>query len=242
MVAATATCCADAGGGWLAGAPASLLTSDCGAATVEASATLGGCTPPGGVGFTSGGAAMVAATAACTLCAAVAAPSFCPQCWQKANPDGVSLPHEAQVTLPDPPAGSGAETTADEGEGATADDTADGAVLVGSRGADKLVPHILQKFIPSGLTAPHAGQVGPSAICPWALLRGAAGAASSFCPQSWQKIEPSRFAFPQFAQRGIADRPSRVLFQIGFAERAARLHAPALTLRRSPPCEFGPKK
>jgi hypothetical protein len=62
------------------------------------------------------------------------------------------------------------------------------------------VPHILQKFIPGGLTVPHAPQVAPpggTAAAGFDCAGAAAGAGSSRWPQSWQNSEPSRFTFPQ---------------------------------------------
>jgi hypothetical protein len=55
------------------------------------------------------------------------------------------------------------------------------------------VPHILQKFMPGGLTVPHAAQTGPAACA--GLAAGAA--ASRRWPQSWQNSEPSRLTLPQ---------------------------------------------
>jgi hypothetical protein len=116
--------------------------------------------------------------------AAPAAASRCPQCWQKAKPDGVCLPQDGHVDLP----------------GAAA-----GAASALGLGAASEVPHILQKFIPVGLVVPQALQTTPAA--------GAglgAGGASSRWPQSWQNSDPSRFTFPQCEQRGIARLTSRV--------------------------------
>jgi hypothetical protein len=124
---------------------------------------------------------------ACAPPAAPAAASRCPQCWQKAKPEGVCLPHEGQVDLP----------------GAAA-----GAASAAGLGAAREVPHILQKFIPAGLVVPQALQTTPPVAATDAGL--GAGGASSRWPQSWQNSAPSRFTFPQCEQRGIARLTSRV--------------------------------
>jgi hypothetical protein len=71
------------------------------------------------------------------------------------------------------------------------------------------VPHILQKFMPGGLTVPQALQAVPAGCAPVGLA-----SASSFWPQSWQNSDPSRLTFPQRLQRGIARLTSGVLFPL----------------------------
>ena len=77
----------------------------------------------------------------------------------------------------------------------TCGDGASTATVAANEGADVLatseVPHILQKFMPGGLTVPHALHAVPA----FSAVAGAE--ASSFWPQSWQNNEPSRFTFPQ---------------------------------------------
>ena len=123
-----------------------------------------------------------------------------PQCWQKANPDGVCLPHAGQMALPEAAAGAAPCAAPPLG-------SATGAGLGTSE-----VPHILQKFIPAGLAVPHELQTVPPAVAAGAGAAAGLGAAvgSNRCPQSWQNSEPSRFCFPQCEQRGIARLTSRV--------------------------------
>jgi hypothetical protein len=59
------------------------------------------------------------------------------------------------------------------------------------------VPHILQKFMPGGLTVPQAVQTPLAPLAAPAETCGAGALGSSLCPQSWQNSEPSRFTFPQ---------------------------------------------
>ena len=104
----------------------------------------------------------------------------CPQCWQKAKPTGVPLPHAGQIALAACAVGAGAAAAA----GATGDSVAAtvAAEPSGAAGAFAIseVPHILQKFMPGGLTVPHALQV----VAPAAAAGFGAGAASRRWPQS----------------------------------------------------------
>jgi hypothetical protein len=111
----------------------------------------------------SDGAVGLVLAAALGVEAGVGAPdSRCPQCWQKAKPDGVCLPQEGQVALPGAAAGAA---------------SAAGMAL----GAANDVPHILQKFIPAGLLVPQALQTIPEAA---AAGVGLGAGASSRWPQS----------------------------------------------------------
>jgi hypothetical protein len=161
--------------------------------------------------------------------------SRCPQCWQKAKPTGVPLPQAGQIALGADAAGCGAigcgaigcgaigcacgcdcDATAAPTSGPALDRSAaivaalpnpDAAgAAPGGALASSEVPHILQKFIPGGLSVPHALQVVPAA----ADAGLGAAAASRRWPQSWQNSEPSRLTFPQWVQRGIARVTSRV--------------------------------
>jgi hypothetical protein len=130
------------------------------------------------------GAVIGCAGALRTDCGA-AAPGDCgvnrwPQCWQNAKPTGVPLPHAGQIALAAcacaaaagaaaGATGSLAATVAAEPSGAAA-----GAFAISE------VPHILQKFMPGGLTVPHALQV----VAPAAAAGFGAGAASKRWPQS----------------------------------------------------------
>jgi hypothetical protein len=69
---------------------------------------------------------------------------------------------------------------------------ADGVGAATGAGRASEVPHILQKFIPGGLTVPQALHVVPPAGA-----AGFAGAASRRWPQSWQNSDPSRLTLPQ---------------------------------------------
>jgi hypothetical protein len=146
--------------------------------------------PAGGVGRSCGGTVVpgVVAAASTAGAAGCAWPSRCPQCWQKAKPDGVCLPQALQLTLP-ASAGCAARAASE-------------------------VPHDLQKFIPLGFAVPQelqttfAAAAVALAVAPAVALAGAAAlggaAASIFWPQSWQNSAPSRFTFPQWLHRGIA--------------------------------------
>jgi hypothetical protein len=134
-----------------------------------------------------------------------AAPGCCerrwPQCWQKAKPTGVPLPHAGQIAL-------GAEAAGDAASAASAITVADtGEAGLGASEA----PHILQKFMPGGFCVPQALQTVPLDGAGAAAFTGAA--AGTACgaptgsrrwPQSWQNSDPSRLTFPQWVQRGIA--------------------------------------
>jgi hypothetical protein len=203
------------------------------AGAAAAADTAWGRIPPGGVGLTAivGATAAGAGRGAATTAAGV--PSFCPQCWQKANPCGVCFPQLPQLTFGADAGtvGTGAATTATATAG-----TATGVGCSDESWGEMLVPHILQKPIPTGFTAPHAGQVGPSRpTLGDDAVRFRGGASSNFCPQSWQKSDPSLFAFPQFAQRGIADPPSGIQLREDNLRRRRRLFTRPRTYAKKEP-------
>jgi hypothetical protein len=107
----------------------------------------------------------------------------CPQCWQNAKPTGVPLPHAGQIALAACAAAAAAGAGA-TGAGATGASVAATVAADASGAAAALaisdVPHILQKFIPGGLTVPHALQV----VAPAAAAGFGAAAASRRWPQS----------------------------------------------------------
>jgi hypothetical protein len=127
----------------------------------------------------------------------------CPQCWQKAKPTGVPLPHAGQIALAACAVGLAAGDATGASVAATVAATPAAADAAGLAMSE--VPHILQKFMPGGFTVPHALHVVPPAAADFG-----AGAASRRWPQSWQNSDPSRLIFPQCEQRGIARVTSRV--------------------------------
>ena len=123
-------------------------------------------------GTTSSSAARVSATA---ISPAATTPTFIPQCWQKANADGVLRPHDMQIRC----CGDGCDgalavdafpTTAASGDGSAAF-AIPGALDDGP--ARSVEPHILQKFMPIGFGVLHAGQATDEGDSPGAT--GAAG-------------------------------------------------------------------
>src|SRR5262249_58221596 len=129
------------GGGWPAWVAATPICgpTDGVPAAVEPSARLAA---PAGTAATDGAVTGTGALAAgLGVDAGVGAPdSRCPQCWQKANPDGVCLPHAEQMAFPD-----------------TAGVAVDGAGAGGSAGLGaSAVPHIFPKFIPARFAHPPA--------------------------------------------------------------------------------------
>jgi hypothetical protein len=119
-----------------------------------------------------------------------------PQCWQNEKPTGVPLPQAGQIALAAAAAGCGADETTGAGGAtvaATPMSTAMVAALPSGAACDAAttgaglglasseVPHILQKFIPGGLSVPHELQVVPAAAA-GAGLGAAAG--SRRWPQS----------------------------------------------------------
>jgi hypothetical protein len=177
---------ARAAASWFAEGGATVASKATLGARAAGAAALGRGMPAGGVGITCEGALVDTGGGA--------PDSRCPQCWQKANPTGVPLPHAGHVVLAGCAAGAaaaiaaaicaadGASTAtvgANEGGAAAAGCVPDTPEIpVGGRCASD-VPHILQKFMPGGLTVPHALHEGPAGA---AAL--ASGAASSLCPQS----------------------------------------------------------
>jgi hypothetical protein len=106
--------------------------------------------------------------------------SRCPQCWQKAKPTGVPLPHAGQIALAACAVGATGAGAGATGASLAATVAAEPSGAAAAAFAISEVPHILQKFMPGGLTVPHALQVVP----PAAAAGLAAGAASRRWPQS----------------------------------------------------------
>jgi hypothetical protein len=135
---------------------------------------------------------------------------------------GVTWPqavHERAGAGPGWPAAPGAVTAGGDPGLATVAGEGSGAPVP----ARSEVPHILQKFMPGGLTVWHFGQViGPPVAGPAALdgrgggvssgavlaqglmrLAGFSGALRRW-PQSWQKTAPSRLTRPHWEQRAMS--------------------------------------
>lgn len=176
------------------------------------------CAPIGAAGCALAGAAATAG-GELRIGAAVAPAAACkrwPQCWQKAKPTGVPLPHAGQIAFGSDadagPAGAAAAGAGALTSAATVAAEPAGAALVISE-----VPHILQKFMPGGLTVPQELQVVDPATAGADGLGAGAGEGSRRWPQSWQNSDPSRLTFPQWLQRGIALGTSRVKGKLAFA-------------------------
>jgi hypothetical protein len=200
MTPAVAAGCATRGGGAdeigagaLRGMPAGgvgVTTGDdgCGiAAIVEATpivATPMGCAA-GAAGTFAGPepAAVIGCAGALRTDCGAAAPGDCdvkrcPQCWQNAKPTGVPFPHAGQIALAACAAGAAAGAAA---TGASVAATVAAEPSGAPAGlAISEVPHILQKFMPGGLTVPHELHVVP----PAAAAGFGAGDASRRWPQS----------------------------------------------------------
>jgi hypothetical protein len=102
--------------------------------------------------------------------------SRCPQCWQNAKPTGVPFPHAGQIAL----AAAGCCAAGALATGASVAATVAAEPSGACAGfAISEVPHILQKFMPGGLTVPQALHVVPPAAAGFD-----AGAASRRWPQS----------------------------------------------------------
>jgi hypothetical protein len=146
------------------------------------------CAPIGGAA-TGAGCGLDGATATAggelRIGAAVAPAAACsrwPQCWQNAKPTGVPFPHAGQIALGGEGAADAAGAAA--GGGALTSAATVAAEPIGALAINE-VPHILQKFIPGGLTVPHELQVvDPAAAAGAAGLGAGAGAGSRRWPQS----------------------------------------------------------
>jgi hypothetical protein len=90
------------------------------------------------------------------------------------------LPHELHATLPGDDAAGGADIGIPTAATVEAWPSTDAGAAAGAGFAASDVPHILQKFMPGGLTAWQELQVTP----PAGAAGLAAAAASSRCPQS----------------------------------------------------------